>query len=97
MKVIRTVVEPWLVAVGKAADEAAYHSLYVWGKVKVGSKVSEGLFRSDDVGTTFIRIDDDQHRYGMLMSLAADPLEHGTVYLAPHGRGIVYGKPRKRG
>jgi hypothetical protein len=97
MKVIRTVVEPWLVAVGKAADEAAYHSLYVWGKVKVGSKVSEGLFRSDDVGTTFIRIDDDRHRYGMLMSLAADPLEHGTVYLAPHGRGIVYGKPRKRG
>jgi hypothetical protein len=94
MKTIRNVLEPRLVAVGKGAAGASYHSVYVWGKVKVGSTESEGVFRSDDAGSSFVRIDDDRHRYGALMSLTADPLEHGTVYVAPHGRGIVVGKPR---
>ena len=52
------------------------------------------LFRSDDAGAHFTRIDDDRHRYGLLLSLTADPLEYGTVYLAPHGRGVIVGKPR---
>jgi len=93
MKTIRNVVEPWLVAIGKGAPGASYHSVYVWGKVKTGSTETEGLFRSDDTGASFVRVDDNRHRYGQLMSLAADPLEHGTVYVAPHGRGIVVGKP----
>ncbi len=94
MKIIRNVVEPWLVAIGKGAPGALYHSVYVWGKVKVGSSEAEGLFRSDDTGTSFVRINDNLHRYGVLTSLAADPLEHGIVYVAPRGRGIVMGKPR---
>jgi len=94
MKTIRNVVEPWLVAVGKAAPGAAYHSVFVWGKVTIGASVKEGLFRSDDACSSFLRIDDDRHRYGALVSMTADPLEHGTVYVAPHGRGIVLGKPR---
>jgi hypothetical protein len=93
MKAIRNVVEAWLVAIGKGAPGASYHSVYVWGKVKIGSTETEGLFRSDDTGASFVRIDDNQHRYGQLISLAADPLEHGIVYVAPHGRGIVVGKP----
>jgi photosystem II stability/assembly factor-like uncharacterized protein len=93
-KTIRNVVEPWLVAVGKGAAGGTYHSLFVWGKVRIGSTEAQGLFRSDDAGASFVRIDDDRHRYGALVSLTADPLEHGTVYVAPHGRGIVRGKPR---
>ena len=91
---IKPVAEPWLVALGKAAPGAAYHSVYVWGRVSTGGAPAEGLFRSDDGGASFRRIDDDAHRYGRLLSLSADPLEHGTVYLAPHGRGVIVGRPR---
>jgi hypothetical protein len=56
---------------------------------------TEGLFRSDDGGASFVRINDDRHRYGRLLSMAADPLEHGTLYLAPQGRGIVVGRPHR--
>ncbi|MFZ2988213.1 hypothetical protein [Ideonella sp.] len=94
-KVIKPVVDPWLMALGKAAPGAAYHSVFVWGKVWAGGVLAEGLFRSDDAGNSFKRIDDDTHRYGRLLSLAADPLEHGTVYLAPHGRGVIVGRPSK--
>ena len=92
---IRGVVEPWRVAVGKAAEGAAYHAVYVWGRVKVnGDDGTEGLFRSIDAGASWQRINDDRHRYGRLNALAADPLEFGVVYLAPEGRGVIIGKPK---
>jgi len=92
---MRAVVEPWRVAVGKAAEGAAYHTIYVWGRVKVnGDEGTEGLFRSIDAGATWQRINDDRHRYGRLNALTADPLEFGVVYLAPEGRGVIVGKPR---
>jgi hypothetical protein len=92
---IRNVLEPWKIALGKGAPGAEYHSVYVWGKLNVDGSPVEGLFRSDDAGQSFKRIDDDKHRYGLLLSMTADPLEHGTVYLAPHGRGVVVGRPRQ--
>jgi len=93
-KTIKGVAEPWMIALGKGAPGGSYHSLYVWGKLNVGGAATEGLFRSDDAGLSFKRINDDLHRYGRLLSMTADPLEHGTVYLAPHGRGVVVGRPR---
>ena len=63
----------------------------------MGGQPVEGLFRSDDAGASFARIDDDSHRYGLLLSLTADPLQYGTVYVAPHGRGVIVGKPRQAG
>lgn len=96
-RTIAPVQQAWMVALGKAAPDAAYHSVYVWGRVSVGAAApGEGLFRSDDGGASFVRINDDQHRYGRLLSMTADPLEHGTLYLAPHGRGVVVGRPRRR-
>lgn len=92
-RTIKGVAEPWLIALGKAAPGAGYHSVYVWGKVIVNGTLTEGLFRSDDVGANFKRINDDRHRFGRLQSLAADPLEHGVIYLAAQGRGIVVGRP----
>ena len=92
---IRTVSEAKFVALGKAAPGATYHSVYVWGRVRIGgAEPQHGLFRSDDAGATFRRLDDPQHRYGRLQALAADPLEHGTVYLGPRGRGVIVGRPR---
>ncbi|MFH7042434.1 hypothetical protein ABT392_08960 [Paucibacter sp. JuS9] len=93
-RTLKAVVEPWMIALGKSATEGGYHSLYVWGRVVVASTVSEGLFRSDDGGASFLRINDDAHRYGRLLSMTADPIEHGTLYLAPHGRGVIMGRPR---
>ena len=91
---IKKVVEAKLVTWGKAAPGAAYHTLYVWGRVDVGGAEMSGLFRSTDRGASFTRIDDDAHRYGRLLSISADPLEFGVIYLAPQGRGIVVGQPR---
>jgi hypothetical protein len=91
---VRAVAEPWRVAVGKAAEGASYHAVYVWGRVVVGGNPVEGLFRSIDGGTSFQRINDDRHRFGRLGALAADPLEFGVVYVAPDGRGVIMGKPR---
>ena len=88
----RSMLEPWRVAVGKAADGAAYHTVYVWGRAKLGGNDVEGLFRSLDAGMNWQRINDDRHRFGRLGALAADPLEFGTVYLAPEGRGVIVGK-----
>lgn len=95
-RTVRGVAAAWAVALGKGVDGAAYpHSVYLWGQLMVAGVATDGLYRSDDGGNSFRRIDDDRHRYGRLLSLAADPLEHGTVYLAPHGRGVVVGRPSK--
>ena len=92
-RTIAAVAEPWMIALGKAAPGAREHALYVWGRVRIGGGApQEGLFRSDDGGASFVRINDDSHRYGRLLSMTADPLEHGTLYLAPHGRGVMIGR-----
>jgi hypothetical protein len=79
-------------ALGKAAPGMPYHSLFLAGAVQQGSAGVEGLYRSDDAGASFRPIDDAQHRFGGILALAADPLEHGTVYVATQGRGVFVGK-----
>ncbi|MBV8380384.1 MAG: hypothetical protein JO369_06430 [Paucibacter sp.] len=93
MKQNKFVAEAWLAALGKGPADGT-QSLYVWGKVWHDGQLVEGLFRTDDEGFSFTRVNDDQHRWGYLLSLAADPLEHGTVYVAAHGRGVLVGRPR---
>ncbi|SEL37575.1 hypothetical protein SAMN05216359_10886 [Roseateles sp. YR242] len=96
MQRLPLVAQAWMLALGKAAPGASTHALYLWGQVSPaeGAPAQEGLFRSDDAGQRFVRIDDPQHRYGRLLSMAADPLKHGVVFLAPHGRGVVVGRPK---
>lgn len=86
--------EAWMLALGRGAPGSAHaHSLYVWGRVQVGARSTEGLFRSDDAGARFVRINDDRHRYGQLLSMAGDAREHGVLYVAAHGRGVLTGRP----
>jgi hypothetical protein len=54
----------------------------------------DGLFRSDDEGGHWLRIDDARHRFGSLRMMTGDARVHGRVYLATGGRGIIYGEPR---
>jgi hypothetical protein len=93
-RTIRKLYNVQQVALGKAAPGAAYHSLYVVGTVDRNGVGVDGLFRSDDAGESFRMLNDAQHQYGGLISLAADPLEHGTVYVGTQGRGILMCKPK---
>jgi hypothetical protein len=76
-----------LVGFGMAAPGASYPAIYAVGTV---SGVY-GVFRSDDEGASWIRIDDDAHQYGMLGTISGDPRIYGRVYIGTQGRGIVYG------
>ncbi|HVU36825.1 MAG TPA: xyloglucanase [Opitutales bacterium] len=75
---------------GKAAPGKNYPALYMTGNVgEVG-----GIFRSDDAGATWVRVNDDQHQYGNYPTIVTgDPRIYGRVYIGTNGRGIFYGEP----
>ena len=81
--------EAYSLGFGKAAPGRDWPALYLAGKV---GKV-QALFRSDDNGATWLRINDDQHQYGWVSHVTGDPRIYGRVYFATGGRGIIYGDP----
>jgi hypothetical protein len=76
---------------GKAAPGSNYSSLYLIGAIN-GVR---GVFRSDDIAKSWIRINDDHHQWGLLLHITGDPKKWGRVYVGTHGRGILYGDPAK--
>ena len=80
------------VGYGKAAaPEATYPALYIWGTV--GGVT--GIFRSNDEGATWVRINDDAHQYGgpgNAQFVMGDMNTYGTVYMSTVGRGVVSGQ-----
>ena len=80
------------VGFGKAAPGAGYPTVYIWGTVG-GVR---GVFRSTDVGVTWLRINNDRHQYGGpgdAQFVIGDSNTFGVVYMSTAGRGIVFGKP----
>jgi len=75
---------------GKPKEGSTAPTLFVAGKVDGKT----GLFRSDDDGNNWQRIDDDAHRFGKIARVTGDPRLYGRVYFAASGRGILYGDPR---
>jgi len=75
---------------GKAAPGADFPSLYLVGTVD-GVR---GIFRSDDRARGWVRINDDQHQWGLILQITGDPKQYGRVYVGTHGRGTQYGDPR---
>ena len=81
--------EAYSLGFGKAAPNQAYPALFLAGKL--GGR--QALFRSDDVGKTWVRISDARHQYGWINHVTGDPRIYGRVYFATGGRGIIYGDP----
>ncbi|MDZ5645963.1 exo-alpha-sialidase [Nitrospirillum sp. BR 11828] len=74
---------------GRAAPGAAAPALYLVGTIDR----QRGIFRSDDAGRHWVRVNDDQHQWGLILQVSGDPKRYGRVYVGTHGRGIVYGDP----
>jgi photosystem II stability/assembly factor-like uncharacterized protein len=74
---------------GKAAPRETIPAIFAAGTI--GNQ--EGIFRSDNGGKNWLRINDNQHQYGLILQLAGDPRVYGRVYVGTHGRGILYADP----
>jgi photosystem II stability/assembly factor-like uncharacterized protein len=77
---------------GKAAPQHSYAALYLAGNLQG----QPGIFRSIDEGRSWIRINDNQHQWGLILQITGDPRIFGRVYVGTHGRGILYGDPAVR-
>lgn len=76
---------------GKSRIEDGYPTLYIIGVVDG----VYGFFRSDDSGNNWVRINDDNHQYGLVLHICGDMQEYGRVYVGTHGRGLVCGSLRQ--
>jgi hypothetical protein len=72
---------------GKEAPASHYPALFLIGIVN-GVR---GIFRSDDQARNWVRINDDQHQWGLLLHITGDPKKYGRAYVGTHGRGALYG------
>ena len=78
------------VGFGKAADGKTYPAVFIAGTV--GGVY--GIYRSDDEGKNWVRINDDAHQWGLILHITGDPKQYGRVYVGTHGRGTFYGDPK---
>jgi photosystem II stability/assembly factor-like uncharacterized protein len=74
---------------GKAAPGQKHPALFLAGRI--GD--TKAIFRSDDIGASWVRISDERHQFGWINHVTGDPRIYGRVYFATGGRGIIYGDP----
>lgn len=81
------------VGTGKGPDGSDYPSIYIYGKTTDSDIL--GAYRSDDIGATWVRINDDNTQFGGLANgqfIIGDNNVFGRVYMSTAGRGIVCGE-----
>jgi hypothetical protein len=75
---------------GKAAPFRKYPALFSSAEVRG----VWGIYRSDNAGLSWTRINDDRHQYALTnQTITGDPRIYGRVYFGTNGRGIIYGDP----
>ncbi|MFE7240390.1 1,4-beta-glucanase [Streptomyces sp. NPDC057580] len=80
-------------ASGRRPVHAGYPAIFQTGRV-AATFDGVAVLRSDDAGTTWVRINDDSHQWGWTgEAITGDPRVHGRVYLGTNGRGIQYADP----
>jgi oligoxyloglucan reducing-end-specific cellobiohydrolase len=80
------------VAVGAASPWTHKQAVFLYGEASPNGAMA--IYRSDDEGKSWVRINDDAHQYGGPTLIQADPRIYGRVYLGMNGRGIIYGDIR---
>jgi len=79
---------PFGVGFGKAATGQTHPAVYLSGTVNG----TYGIYRCDDgVGTTWTRINDDNHQYSGAGWVEGDESIYGRCYIGCGARGILYG------
>ncbi|WP_425497135.1 X2-like carbohydrate binding domain-containing protein [Paenibacillus phytohabitans] len=87
---VANVDEADLIGFGKAAPGQSYMALYTVAQID-GVR---GVFRSDNAGASWVRINDNAHQYAKInMAITGDPRIYGRVYLGTNGRGTLYADP----
>jgi hypothetical protein len=76
------------VGFGKNASGADHPAIFVTATLDG----VHGIYRSDDIGVTWVRLTDPLHQFGSTGKLTGDPRVFGRLYLCTGGRGIVYGE-----
>ena len=75
---------------GKAAPGKDYPAIFVANGGGGGRR--RDIYRSDDEGATWVRLNDAQHQWGNRFDcISGDPRIYGRVYVGTNGRGILYG------
>jgi xyloglucan-specific exo-beta-1,4-glucanase len=80
---------------GVAAPGKSFPAVYMWGAPEAGPV---GVYRSDDAGGNWLRVNDDAHEYGGPANgqfVLGDANVYGRVYLSSAGRGILVGTPER--
>jgi xyloglucan-specific exo-beta-1,4-glucanase len=86
---INSVTDCSAIGFGKAAPGSNYPTIFIWGTVG-GVR---GLFRSTDVGNTWLRVNDDAHQYGTKGEVVTGDMNtFGVVYMGTGGRGLAVGR-----
>lgn len=75
------------VGFGRPNGGVGYPVIYLHGKINN----TWGVYRSENQGTNWTRINDDQHQFGNIQQVIGDPKIYGRCYIAAGGRGILYG------
>lgn len=82
------------VGFGKAAPGKTYPTVYILGSVYDNNNVNigYGIYRSDDIGVTWIKINNGEQFFTNPQFCAGDENVYGRVYIATNGRGVLYGE-----
>lgn len=75
---------------GRPPPGGTVPTLFIYGTVRG----QEGIFRSGDLGGSYVRIDTPAQPIGdQAMVMEGDPRVFGRVYVGTNGRGTFYGEP----